>query len=193
MDRKINKFCTSSFSKEEKRRLFFPIKPRLCHTCQKPKAKKHIDFDNLSNYHQRLICMCVLARHPAGHNDDEEHGGEDNDHLEEHGGEDNDYFEEHGGDDNDYLEEHGGDDNAALEDHGVGPRGGRGVGRGVGPHGGHDGGHGGGHDGGHGGDGNNFVTIAQFTAFQNQITNSINQINTNINNILNRLNNNNIN
>ncbi len=39
--------------------------------------------------------------------------------------------------------------------------------------------------GGHGGGapGGNFVTIAQFNSFKNQILNSINQINNNINNI----------
>ena len=157
MDAKIKTFCESSFSKHEKRALLFPVKPRLCHTCQKPKAKKHINFDNFSNYHQRLICMCVLARNPAGQ----------------------------GGGDNDAVP--GGHDGAAPGGH-DGPA--------PGGHGGPaPGGHGGGRGRGH----NNCVTIAQFTAFQiqitnsiNQITNNINQINNNINNILNRLNNNNI-
>ena len=158
MDAKINTFCRSSFSKHEKRAFLFPVKPRLCHTCQKQKAKKHINFDNFSNYHQHLICMCVLARHPAGHG-----GGASRDH-------DDAAPEDH----DDVAPEY--HDDAAPEDHG-----------GAAP-----GGHGGAAPGGHGGGHYNFVTIAQFTAFQIQITNSINQINNNINNILNRLNNNNI-
>ena len=44
-----------------------------------------------------------------------------------------------------------------------------------------------GHGGGRGGD-NNFVTIAQFNAFQNQILNAINQINNRINQINNQIN-----
>ena len=180
MDAKIKTFCESSFSKREKRALLFPVKPRLCHTCQKPKAKKHINFDNFSNYHQRLICMCVLARNPAGQ----------------------------GGGDNDAVP--GGHDDAAPGGHDGAAPGGH-DGPAPGGHGGPvPGGHGGpapgGHGGGRGRGHNNCVTIAQFTAFQiqitnsinqitnniNQITNNINQINNNINNILNRLNNNNI-
>ena len=133
MDPRINTFCRSHFSRQEKRGFFFPVQPRTCHTCHRPKDKKHIDFDNFSNYHQNLICMCPQPAHIPG---------------------------------------------------------------------GARGGHGGAAPGGY----NNFVTIAQFNAFQNQILNSINQINNNtnqiivnqnnqnnqINNIINRLDNNNI-
>ena len=117
MDPRINTFCRSHFSRQEKRGFFFPVQPRTCHTGHRPKAKKHIDFDNFSNYHQNLICMCPQPAHIPG-----------------------------------------------------GARGGHGA----------AGGHGGAAPGGH----NNFVTIAQFNAFQNQILNSINQINNNINQII---------
>ena len=200
MDAKIKTFCESSFSKHEKRALLFPVKPRLCHTCQKPKAKKHINFDNFSNYHQRLICMCVLARHPAGQG-----GGARRDHDDAVPGGDNDAVP--GGHDGAAPGGHdgaapGGHDGPAPGGHGGPVPGGHG-GPAPGGHGGPaPGGHGGGRGRGH----NNCVTIAQFTAFQiqitnsinqitnniNQITNNINQINNNINNILNRLNNNNI-
>ena len=183
MDERIETFCSSAFTKKEKQKLFFPVQPRICHSCKKPKAKKHINFDNFSKYHKKLICMCVFPRLPG------DHGGAA---PGDHGG------EAPGGHDN---EAPGGHDDADLGGHG----------------GGGHGGHGGGGHGGH----NNFVTIAQFTAFQNQITdivnhntnsinqltdivnhntnsinqltNNINQINNNINNILNILNNNNIN
>ena len=59
MDPRINTFCRSHFSRQEKRGFFFPVQPRTCHTCHRPKDKKHIDFDNFSNYHQNLT-VCVL-------------------------------------------------------------------------------------------------------------------------------------
>ena len=66
MDPRINTFCRSHFSRHEKRGFFFPVQPRTCHTGHRPKAKKHIDFDNFSNYHQNLICMCPQPAHIPG-------------------------------------------------------------------------------------------------------------------------------
>ena len=66
MDPRVNAFCRSAFSRQEKRDLFFPVQPRICHTCNRPKAKKHINFVNLSNHHQNLICMCQPADHGGG-------------------------------------------------------------------------------------------------------------------------------
>ena len=61
MNRQINQFCNSHFNHQEKRNIFFPARPRVCHNCNLPKAKKRIDFGNFSNLYQRLICMCGYA------------------------------------------------------------------------------------------------------------------------------------
>ena len=66
MDPRMNAFCKSAFSRQEKRALFFPVQPRICHTCNRPKAIKHINFVNLSNRHQNLICMRQPAHHGGG-------------------------------------------------------------------------------------------------------------------------------
>ena len=66
MEPRVNAFCRSAFSRQEKRALFFPVQPRICHTCNRPKAIKHINFVNLSNRHQNLICMRQPAHHGGG-------------------------------------------------------------------------------------------------------------------------------
>ena len=174
MNARINTFCNSRFSRQEKRDVFFPVRPRICHNCHRPKAKKKIDFADLSNFHQNLIFMCPHAGvHGGAHA-----GGRGVANLVVANAV---AFPILGG----------GGGGGALPGIGAphsgghgGPAGGGHGGPAGGGHGGPaGGGHGGPAGGGHGGPagGANFVTIAQFNAFQNKLMNILNQMDQNIN------------